>query len=285
MILQAVLIAGLYIMTKTVYLIFFLCGILSFAQQKWDIRFYNEINGRDVEIFADNNEVMPMSAEFDFELQNMTSTLPDKEIVVVPPQTKKFPIAKLSLVRDNAGNGFSYTSTYNFGDALQNNHDAYYIYSLPFEKGKTQLIFQGYNGKFSHQNASALDFDLKTGDKVMAAREGTVVEVVSNNTRNCADLSCARFNNYILILHSDGTFADYSHLKLNGTVVNVGDRVEKGQLIGYSGSTGFSNGPHLHFSVFINRINGERTYIKTKFRTSEQEATFLEEKKSYTKNY
>ena len=61
--------------------------------------------------------------------------------------------------------------------------------------------------------------------------------------------------------------------------------VEKNQLIGYSGNTGFSSGPHLHFAVFINRIDGKRTFIKTKFKTSESESTLLQEDKSYTKNY
>ena len=86
-------------------------------------------------------------------------------------------------------------------------------------------------------------------------------------------------------MHSDGTFGDYAHLKYKGTVVKKGDFVEKDQLIGYSGSTGFSTGPHLHFAVFINRIDGKRTYIETKFKTSESKAILLEEGKSYTKNY
>lgn len=86
-------------------------------------------------------------------------------------------------------------------------------------------------------------------------------------------------------MHNDGTFADYAHLKLNGSAVKEGDSVKKGQLIGYSGDTGFSSGPHLHFSVFINRIDGSRTFIPTKFRTLNNEATILVEGNSYSKNY
>ncbi|WP_027378068.1 M23 family metallopeptidase [Kaistella palustris] len=272
-------------MKRFPFLFLLFCSLFLFSQQKWDVKFYNEVVNREIAIFADNNEPMPISARFAFKLSNLTSTLPNDEIVVIPPKTKRFPIAELKEIKRNAANSFSYTNSYNFGNALQESFDEDYIYSLPFESGKTQSVYQGYNGKFSHQNEFALDFDLKEGSPVLAAREGIAVEVVDSNDRNCPDISCAKYNNKVLVMHSDGTFADYSHLKYHGAVVRKGDKVEKGQLLGYSGSTGFASGPHLHFAVFINRIDGRRTFIKTKFRTLEGEATLLEEGKSYTRNY
>lgn len=271
---------------KRSFLLFFLfIQTFLFSQEKWDIQFYNEVINREVFIFADNKEEMPMSAQFDFKLTNLSCTLPNEEIVVIPAKAKKFLIAKLAPINPNQANSFSYTNTYNYGNSLQENFDDDYIYSLPFEEGKTQTIFQGYDGKFSHQNEFSLDFDLKMGSKILAARDGIVVTVINNNNKNCPDISCAKYNNKIVIMHSDGTFADYSHLTFHGAVVKKGDHVKKDQLLGYSGSTGFASGPHLHFAVFINRIDGKRTFIKTKFRTSESEATLLEEGKSYTKNY
>lgn len=271
---------------KRFFLLLILCAqSLLFAQQKWDIRFYNEVTGRNIEVFADNNESMPISAQFNFKLNNLASTLSNNEIVVIPANSKKFLITKFSEIKPNAANSFSYSNSYNFGNALQEDFDADYIYSLPFEKGKTHSIFQGYDGEFSHRNEFALDFDLKTGSQVFAVRDGIVVQVVNQFTQSCPNISCAKFNNKILIMHSDGTFADYSHLKYHGSAVKKGELVKKDQLIGYSGSTGFASGPHLHFAVFINRIDGKRTFIKTKFKTSESEATLLEEGKSYTKNY
>lgn len=84
-------------------------------------------------------------------------------------------------------------------------------------------------------------------------------------------------------MHEDGTFGEYSHLLHLGTLVEKGDIVEQNQEIGFSGNTGYSSGPHLHFAVFINRIDGKRTFIKTLFKTSDSEGQFLEEGKSYTK--
>lgn len=48
----------------------------------------------------------------------------------------------------------------------------------------------------------------------------------------------------------DNTWAIYVHLKVNGVAVTEGQRVNVGDLIGYSGNTGNSTGPHLHFAVY-----------------------------------
>ena len=267
----------------SLFLLIITIGI--FAQNKWEIKFHNETSNGEYFIYADNDEFMPISAKFNFILENLTSSLSDDEIVIIPPRTKRFLVATIKPIDRFAPNKIEYRNTYNFGNTLQENFDEDYVYSLPFESGKTHLVFQGYNGKLSHKNEFSLDFNLKTGDKIFAAREGTVVEIVNSNKKNCANISCAKFNNKIVVMHQDGTFADYSHLKYKGTVVKKGDILEKGQLIGYSGNTGFSSGPHLHFAVFINRIDGERTFIKTIFKTSAKDRTFLEEGENYTKNY
>jgi len=45
----------------------------------------------------------------------------------------------------------------------------------------------------------------------------------------------------------------YAHLRPEGVLVRVGQRVRQGQQIGLSGNTGFTSGPHLHFAVQVNR--------------------------------
>lgn len=272
-------------MKKNLTILFFLISTVVIAQMKWNAKSYHETANGTYSVLFENQEDMPISAKFIFTLENLSSTYENEQIVVIPPKTKDFLIAKLKPINPKIANKFNYTSSYNFGNSLQEEFDEDYIYNLPFEKGKKHLVFQGYNGKKSHQNTYALDLNLKVGEQILAAREGIVVEVVNEHDKSCPDVSCAKFNNKIIIMHSDGTFADYAHLKYLGTVVKKGDIVEKNQLIGYSGNTGYSTGPHLHFSVFINRIDGKRTYIKTKFRTSENEGVYLEEGKTYKKDY
>ena len=55
--------------------------------------------------------------------------------------------------------------------------------------------------------------------------------------------------NFVMIRHADGTVARYLHLRRGGALVAVGVRVEQGQRIAYSGNSGQTGGPHLHFDV------------------------------------
>ena len=88
--------------------------------------------------------------------------------------------------------------------------------------------------------------------------------------------------NFILIQHSDGTIGIYGHLKKGGNKVKVGDRVKAGDLIGLSGNTGFTNGPHLHFSVFKSKDGRERLSLPVKFQSTEHGAISLVSGESYT---
>lgn len=272
-------------MFKTVLIFSFFISALFSSQSLGKLTYTTEKVENGYLFYAENNEVMPMSATFVFTLENMRSSLPNNKTVLIPAKTKKFLLSTFTVIQQNKNAKFKSDSSYNFGDVTQTTFDEDYIYDLPFANGKTYLIFQGYNGKTSHQNQSSLDFNFKTGDKIYAAREGKVVATEEKFNSSCNTKDCAKFNNLILIQHPDGTFGEYLHLKQNGVEVNVGDDIKKGQFIGYSGNTGWSSGPHLHFGVFLNRMDGKRSFIKTKFRTSKSPGDYLEEKKSYTKNY
>ena len=128
-------------------------------------------------------------------------------------------------------------------------------YRLPVGEGAWHLA-QGFGGSFSHndpQSRYAIDLAVEEGTAIVAARGGVVMQVESDFDRSGLDRErFAGRANHIRIEHEDGTMALYAHLQPGGTLVRPGQRVEAGQLIGYSGNTGFSSGPHLHFAVQVN---------------------------------
>lgn len=130
-------------------------------------------------------------------------------------------------------------------------HDTAFRYRVPFAKGSRAVVSQGFNGEATHKGASryAIDFPVKVGTPIYAARGGTVAATASHYTAGAFDSRLASKANHVLIEHDDHTFAQYAHLKVDGVAVRTGERVAKGTLIGYSGNTGYSSGPHLHFEV------------------------------------
>ena len=128
--------------------------------------------------------------------------------------------------------------------------DFSYIYSLPFAKGGKFLLIQAYNSSMSHKNEISLDFKMKKGSKVSAARGGVVTSVKEDSDEGGLKDEFLPKGNHIIILHNDGSEAMYWHLQKGGVLVNTGDTVLQGALIGYSGNTGFTAFPHLHFQVY-----------------------------------
>lgn len=144
-------------------------------------------------------------------------------------------------------------------------NDTSYKYWLPYAPGKKFFLVQGWQSKYSHKGELSLDFKMKTGTSVYAAREGIVTELKEDGSKGGIKDQYLDEGNHILIRHNDGTTAGYWHLKQNGALVKVGDTVKKGQLIGLSGNTGYSAFPHLHFWVYKND-QGFKT-IPTRFVT------------------
>ncbi|MCS7200900.1 MAG: peptidoglycan DD-metalloendopeptidase family protein [Patescibacteria group bacterium] len=99
----------------------------------------------------------------------------------------------------------------------------------------------GINWGIRHgQNGS--DIAANCGEPVYASKEGKVIESLDGWNGG--------YGNYIIIDHGRGIYTLYGHLSLR--VVEIGDEVEKGELIGYVGNTGYTEGPtgcHLHFEV------------------------------------
>lgn len=146
--------------------------------------------------------------------------------------------------------------------------DSSYVYALPFEKGTAHRLVQGYFGPFSHKERAALDFKMKRGTKILAAREGIVTRVKQDGDRGGWNKKYRPYGNNIIIQHEDGSRAGYWHLQHNGSLVNVGDTVKKGQPIALSGKTGYAAIPHLHFLVWNFDRTRQWQQVATRFQTS-----------------
>jgi len=97
-----------------------------------------------------------------------------------------------------------------------------------------------------------IDIANDRGTDVWAADGGTVIY---------ADWATG-YGWFVKIEHDNGDVTCYAHLKK--FIVEVGDKVSQGDIIGYMGNTGISSGPHLHFEV---RLDGDKKVNPTKYLT------------------
>lgn len=151
------------------------------------------------------------------------------------------------FVEADAGNPFEYSLgeldiALNRLDAMRNT-----ARKLPFANpssgGDVTSRFGNRTDPFLGRLAlhAGIDFRLPTGSEVRASGSGTVVSAGRNGG----------YGNMVEINHGDGLTTRYAHL--SRVLTKVGDTVESGDVVGLSGSTGRSTGPHLHYEV---RRNG-----------------------------
>jgi murein DD-endopeptidase MepM/ murein hydrolase activator NlpD len=103
--------------------------------------------------------------------------------------------------------------------------------------GATKFAQKAYKTKFHN----GVDFAVPIGTPVLAAEDGVVL-MAGNNGR-------VQYGKYIVIKHSNGLATLYGHLSRHA--VATGSAVKRGDIIGYSGNTGYSTGAHLHFTVYL----------------------------------
>lgn len=173
---------------------------------------------------------------------------------------KNLPFLILLIVLSSCG------IQHRFASSNEAKTDDSYIYTLPYPKGKSYLMIQGYESQLSHKGWLGLDFKMKKGSLIAAARNGVVVRVVEEYKKGGISKKHLSGANQVIIRHNDGSQAIYGHLQYNGALVNMGDTVQAGQVIAKAGSTGYSAISHLHFSVWTT-AQSRRLQQPTRFRT------------------
>ncbi|HUO56088.1 MAG TPA: peptidoglycan DD-metalloendopeptidase family protein [Candidatus Paceibacterota bacterium] len=103
---------------------------------------------------------------------------------------------------------------------------------------------------YSGHGHDGLDIAAPIGTPVMAALAGTVIG--TGNTDAVKSCVGGSFGKWVMIQHDNGLNTMYAHLsQIN---VSQGDQIATGQVIGYSGETGYATGPHLHFGVYVSAV-------------------------------
>jgi murein DD-endopeptidase MepM/ murein hydrolase activator NlpD len=201
-------------------------------------------------LFAVNRIDAPVSLLLEFPvLENMTSSaeLPLKA-VVFPTERKRL----VEIRAEDPAGGFRWRWRWRWTTGvLGAQHDATARYWIPWAPNFRFEVGQAVGGSFTHVGKwrFAFDFWMPSGTPIRAARSGSVIRAIEHFSEGGVDERLKKRANAIFILHEDGTIARYLHLKLGGAHVEVGDRVAAGDLIGFSGNTGYSQNPHLHFDV------------------------------------
>ncbi len=111
-----------------------------------------------------------------------------------------------------------------------------YFGNTPFATQNPQI----YGGK----GHNGIDLRASVGTPIKSAQTGIVTDT-GNTDAYCNSVS---YGKWVLIKHDNNLSTLYAHLSL--IKVSPGETVQASQIIGYSGDTGYTTGPHLHFSVF-----------------------------------
>ncbi|WP_046757492.1 M23 family metallopeptidase [Kordia jejudonensis] len=201
-----------------------------------------------------NNMLSPMYFKINA-INSSASTIIYKKKIVIKPAEKISNFMKVPRrIIDTTKKSFNFYKYFKFSIGYSNpytvKHDDSYVYLLPYKRKKK--LIQGNFGNFSHDHIRsyhAFDFGTKIGDTIYAAREGKVVLIKENSKKHGRTRKFINDGNFVIIQHEDGTTASYYHLNFNGALVEKGDIVKRGQIIGISGMTGFTTIPHLHFVV------------------------------------
>lgn len=224
------------------------------ADHEFQVKVVNRGTKQNPIFYAVNSYHGPVEVRMSFVQMSNVYADPEWPANYIVPGNSDLYLATIKPRNRKRGWSMRYRIDSALGDPRAN-HQKDYPYALPFLANKRYLVSQAFNGEFSHQfdqSLYAVDVAMPEGSQVLAARAGVVMDVANDFYGGGAKAKNLQRANFVRILHDDGSMAIYAHLQLESVKVAKGQRVEKQQLIGRSGSTGFSTGPHLHFAIQVN---------------------------------
>lgn len=210
---------------------------------------------RHPQCYIRNDYAGPIEVEIDFSERDNVQATPDLPRRFVVEPGKSDTLFQVNSIDEHEAWQLGLKYRYIIGKPLPG-YSSNFSYLPPIAPDAAFRISQAFGGSFSHtdeQNKYAVDIVMPVGTPVYAARSGIVLETEDDFYKGGTNKAYSTEANNIRILHDDGSMAVYAHLELEKAQVYPGLEVAAGQLIGYSGNTGFTSGPHLHFAVQINR--------------------------------
>ncbi len=223
----------------------------TFIEPKFSVS--HDVIGRTIEFVAHNDFHVAIEVRLEFlEITGIEYPSPDQVLRwVVDPRSDQL-LLSLEILQSASAPFVDVQYEYIPGDpTAEYRPDMTYL--APFSAGRDFPITQAYPDAITHRTLDsvyAVDIAMPVGTDVLAARDGIVFDVASDNYRGGLDhLRDGDAANIVRIVHDDGTLSLYAHLNWNSIRVKPGDHVRAGQYIADSGNTGFTSGPHLHFAV------------------------------------
>ncbi len=126
---------------------------------------------------------------------------------------------------------------------------------VPFACGRSFTVSQAHEtGSHLNNDTYAWDFRMPEGEPIVAALDGVVRMARGDSTAGGCGIEFAKDANYVVLAHAGGLETQYLHFQK--VMVKAGDVVKAGELIGFSGKTGWACGSHLHFKVAQTQTDG-----------------------------
>jgi murein DD-endopeptidase MepM/ murein hydrolase activator NlpD len=229
---------------------------LVFTEKSHTVAVVNRGSQQRPALYAVNQTAGPAEVWVEFTRQeNLKFSEAGPHHWLLPPMSERFAL-RLAAADENRSWAYEWTYFYVPGEPGDPGKIGLMELEPPFRGGPFP-ISQAFMGEASHkqhpESHYAVDIVMPGGTPITAARPGLVTEVERDFSRSGWSLEYADEANYVRVLHDNGTMAVYAHLAPDAIEVAVGQQVKAGQLLGYSGTTGYSTGPHLHFVLQFNR--------------------------------
>lgn len=226
------------------------------AQSKELALYEEELSGKKAATEGEKKKLVSLKSELGDQNQILVINKKEKSTLLTTTQNKETEFKKILADRQAERDRFE-KELFNFESQLKIAIDpnsfpssGKSILSWPLDN----IFITQYFGKtvdakrlYSSGTHNGIDFRASRGTRVLAALSG-IVEGTGNTDEQ---KGCYSYGKWVLIKHPNGLSTLYGHFDL--IKVSVGQQVQTGDIIGYSGQTGYATGPHLHLTVLASQ--------------------------------